>query len=202
MELIKNANYIPFGRPSFSEEEVSEITRVLSSGWIGMGSETILFEEELASFLGAPHAITVNSCTSALFLSLLVAGVKKDDEVICPSLTWCSTANAAIYLGAKPVFCDVDPLTMSVTAESIKEKITKNTKAVMVVHFGGLAIDVQHLRSIIPSGIPIIEDAAHALGSNYPDGSPVGKYRIRSYPKSRIKISQKWNPYLIKNCMK
>lgn len=139
-----------------------------------MGSETIAFEDELAVSCGAPHVVTVNSCTSALMLSLLTSGVKAGDEVICPSLTWCSSANAAIYLGATPVFCDVDPETLCVTEELIKDKITEKTKAIVVVHFGGLAIDVKNLRANIPDHIKIIEDAAHALGSKYYDGTPVG----------------------------
>src|SRR5215471_12527113 len=100
--------YLPFGQPNFSEEEMAAVTRVLRSRWIGMGPETEHFESELAQFVSAPHVVTVNSCTSALFLSLLVHGIGPGDEVIVPSLTWCSTANAALYLGATPVFCDVD----------------------------------------------------------------------------------------------
>lgn len=168
------SNYLPFGKPSFSEAEIDAVTKVLRSGWIGMGPETIAFESELGAFVEAPHVVTVNSCTSALFLSLLVSGIGADDEVICPSLTWCSTANAALYLGAKVIFCDVDPDTLCVTVDSILEKITPKTKAVMVVHMGGLAVDVVVLREKIPEHIQIIEDAAHAIGAKYPDGRPVG----------------------------
>ena len=123
-------NYLPFGRPNFSSEEIEAVTRVLHSGWIGMGAETLAFEEELAASIGVPHVVTVNSCTSALFLSLLLHGVGEGDEVICPSLTWCATANAALYLGATPVFCDVDPQTLSVTPETILKKVTVRTRAV------------------------------------------------------------------------
>jgi dTDP-4-amino-4,6-dideoxygalactose transaminase len=170
-------DYLPFGKPNFSEEEIEAVTRVMRSGWIGMGPETIAFEKELAEFLNAKYVVTVNSCTSALFLSLLVHGVGPGDEVICPSLTWCSTANAALYLGAKPVFCDVDIDTFCVTPELIKEKLTSRTKAVMVVHMGGLAVDVEAIRKVLPEHIAIIEDAAHALGSRFADGSPVGSSR-------------------------
>jgi len=168
------SEYLPFGRPNFSDMEIEAVTRVMRSGWVGMGPETIAFEAELQSYVDAPHVVTVNSCTSALFLSLLVSGVGADDEVICPSLTWCSTADAALYLGAKVVFCDVDPDSLCVTADSLLEKITSKTKAVMVVHMGGLAVDVAALRERIPSRIAIIEDAAHAIGAKYPDGRPVG----------------------------
>jgi dTDP-4-amino-4,6-dideoxygalactose transaminase len=109
-----------------------------------------------------------------LFLSLLVHGVGPGDEVVCPSLTWCSTANAAYYCGAIPVLCDVDCQTFSVTPETIAAALTPKTKAVVVVHYGGLAVDMQAIRRSVPGHIVIIEDAAHALGATYPDGMPVG----------------------------
>ena len=112
-----------------------------------MGEETIAFERELAAYVGAPYVISVNSCTSALFLSLMAVNIRPGDEVICPSLTWCSTANAALYLGARAVLCDVDPETLSVTPETIAPHITPRTRAVMVVHMGGLAVDVAALRA-------------------------------------------------------
>jgi dTDP-4-amino-4,6-dideoxygalactose transaminase len=168
------SSYLPFGQPNFSDEEIGAVTRVLRSGWIGMGPETMAFEQELATAVGAPHVVTVNTCTSALFLSLLVNGIGKGDEVICPSLTWCSTANAALYLGAKPVFCDVDPDTLCVTPATVRAVLTSRTKAVMVVHFGGLAANITALRKVLPKKVVIIEDAAHAFGARYADGRLVG----------------------------
>lgn len=167
-------NYLAFGKPDFGDAEVEAVTRVLRSGWVGMGPETIAFEKELAEFIGAPHVVTVNSCTSALFLSLVAHGVGPGDEVICPSLTWCATANVALYLGAIPVFCDVDPGTMCVTPETIAAKLSPKTKAVMVVHYGGLAADIAAIRRALPPGIAIVEDAAHALGAQFADGGNVG----------------------------
>jgi dTDP-4-amino-4,6-dideoxygalactose transaminase len=167
-------DYLPFGKPNFSDQEIAAVNCVLYSGWIGMGPETIVFEQELSTYLGAPHVVTVNSCTSALFLSLLIHGVGPGDEVICPSLTWCSTANAALFLGAKPVFCDVDPETFCLTPEMVQAKITPKTKAVLVVHMGGLAVEVDKIRAILPRDVAIVEDAAHALGAKYLDGRPVG----------------------------
>ncbi|MBI2959335.1 MAG: DegT/DnrJ/EryC1/StrS family aminotransferase [Betaproteobacteria bacterium] len=166
--------YLAFGRPNFSAEEISAVTRVLRSGWVGMGPETIAFEAELAQFLGSSRAVTLNSCTSGLFLSMRVAGVGPGDEVICPSFTWCSTADAALYLGARPVFCDIDPDTLCADPASILAKVTPRTRAVALVHFGGLAMDVAALRQALPASIAIIEDAAHALGARYPDGKRVG----------------------------
>lgn len=171
---MSRSDYLPFGRPSFSRLEIAAVTRVLESGWVGMGPEAIAFEQELASAIGARHVVTVNSCTSALFLSLLVSGVGPGDEVVCPSLTWCSSANAALYLGGRPVFCDIDPETLCTTPRHVLAKLTPRTKAVMVVHFGGLACDVAALRAAVPKGVGIVEDAAHALGAWFSDGSPVG----------------------------
>ena len=167
-------DYLAFGKPDFGEKEIAAMTRVMRSGWVGMGPETIAFERELSQFLDSPHVVTVNSCTSALFLSLVVVGVGPGDEVICPSLTWCATANAALYLGARPVFCDVDPDTLCVTPELVREKLTPKTKAVMAVHFGGFAVKVDEIRALLPERVAIIEDGAHALGSRYASGAPIG----------------------------
>jgi dTDP-4-amino-4,6-dideoxygalactose transaminase/uncharacterized Fe-S cluster-containing radical SAM superfamily protein len=167
-------DFLPFGKPNFSDQEIAAVARVLRSGWVGMGPETLAFERELADYVGAPHVVTVNSCTSALFLLLLVSGVAQGDEVVCPSLTWCSTANAALYLGAKPVFCDVDPQALCPTVEHVLARVTPQTRAVMVVHFGGLATDVVALRKALPERVVIVEDAAHALGARFADGTRVG----------------------------
>lgn len=171
---VSRQEFLPFGKPNFGDDEIAAVTRVLRSGWVGMGPETIAFEQELSGCVKAPYVVTVNSCTSALFLSLLVCGVRPGDEVICPSLTWCSTANAARYLGAKPVFCDIDPETLCPTPKQVQAKTTSKTKAVITVHFGGLADDVQALRHTLPKRVSLIEDAAHAFGARFADGRPVG----------------------------
>ena len=168
------SEYLPFGKPNFSDEEIEAVTRVLRSGWVGMGPETVAFERELAAFVGVEHVIAVNSCTSALFLSLKALGIGPGDEVVVPSLTWCSTANVALYLGATPVFCDVELGTMSASLASILAAVTDRTKAIIHVHYAGLATDMSDLRAVLPARVAIVEDAAHALGATYPDGSPVG----------------------------
>lgn len=172
METRKN--YLPFGKPNFSEEEIEAVTKVMRSGWIGMGNEVQAFENEIAAFTGAKHVISVDSCTSALFLSLLASGVGEGDEVIIPSLTWCSTANAAIYCGATPVFCDIDEHTLCLTVEDVLKQLTPKTKALMVVHYGGFALDVEEIKRRLPPHVKIVEDAAHAFGSNYANGARVG----------------------------
>lgn len=166
--------FLPFGKPAFGPEEEEAVVRVLRKGWIGMGPETIAFEEEIAGAVGVPHAVTVNSCTSALFLSLLVHGVGAGDEVVVPSMTWCSTANAAMFLGARPVICDVDPDTLCATWEDVAARLTPKTKAVVIVHYGGLAAETRRIRRNLPAHIALVEDAAHAFGTLHPDGAVVG----------------------------
>ncbi len=165
---------IPFGQPSFSDVEIEAVARVMRSGWVGMGPETLAFEQELATALGAKQVVTTNSCTSALQLSLLALGVGPGDEVIVPSFTWCSTANAVIHVGAQPVFADIDPHTLGLDAVSVAAVATPRTRAVIPVHFGGLGQDLQALAAALPAHVEVVEDAAHALGSTLPDGRAVG----------------------------
>jgi perosamine synthetase len=172
--LPVRSEYLAFGRPDFTEREIDAVTRVMRSGWIGQGNETLAFEGELQAAVGARHAITVSSCTAALFLALKALGIRDGDEVIVPSLTWCSTANAALYVGATPVFADIDPNSLCVTTESVMAQVTPKTKAVIPVHLGGLTVDVAGLRAALPPGVAIVEDAAHALGATFPNGAPVG----------------------------
>lgn len=169
-------DFIAFGRPAIGDDEIAAAERVLRSGWIGMGPETIAFERDLATFMGTPEVVAVASCTNALFLSLKMSGVGPGDEVVVPSLTWCSTANAALYLGARAVFCDIDQDTLAVTTDSVLAKVTPRTKAVVVVHYGGLAVDVEDLRRRLPAHVALVEDAAHALGARYSDGRMVGSF--------------------------
>ena len=166
--------YLPFGAPDYSEEEIDAVVRIMRSGWLGQGQETLEFEAELQAYLGVSEVVLVNSCTSALMLALRETGVGRGDEVIVPSLTWCSSANAALYHDASPVFCDIDKDSLSMSPATVAAKVTRRTRAVVVVHYGGKAVDVAALRNALPEGIAIIEDAAHALGARYPDGSLVG----------------------------
>lgn len=171
---MNTRRYIAFGEPYFGDDEVQATARVLRLGWIGLGAETEEFEQELAHFLGARHVVCVSSCTDALFLSLRTLGVGPGDEVICPSLTWCSTANAALYLGATPVLCDIDPHTLCVTVDDVMARVTPRTRAVLPVHYGGHPAPVAALKAALPSGIAVVEDAAHALGSQLPGGERIG----------------------------
>lgn len=172
--MAENGAYIPFGRPAFGDDEVAAVTAALRSGWVGMGEQTLAFERELERETSAPHVVTVSSCTAALFLSLVAHHIGPGDDVVVPSLTWCSTANVALQLGARVVFCDIDPLSLVATPATVAAALTPRTRAVIVVHYGGLAADVDSIRAILPPDVALVEDAAHALGARYLSGLPVG----------------------------
>lgn len=146
------------------EDEIKNVTSVLESQWLGLGSKVNEFEEEFSKKYGVDHFTMVDSGSNALFMACKLLKLEPGSEVILPSYTWVSCAQAVVLAGLKPVFCDVDLRTMNVTAENISEKVTSQTGAVMVVHYAGLPVE---LDPIIELGFPIIEDAAHAVASKY-----------------------------------
>jgi dTDP-4-amino-4,6-dideoxygalactose transaminase len=161
-------SFLPFGVPCLGEEESQEILDTLQSGWIGTGPKTMKFERMLAEYVGARHAVTVNSCTAGLFLSLLVSGVGPGDEVITTALTFGATANVIVHCGARPVFVDIDPVTLNIDPAQIEAAITPRTKAIMPVHFGGLACAMDEITALARThALAIVEDAAHAIGAKY-----------------------------------
>lgn len=150
---------IAFERPNIGKEEIDAITRVLKSGWLTMGPETQAFEEEFAKYVGAKHAVAVNSATSGLFLALKALGIKEGDEVILPSFTFAATANVVVHCGATPVFVDIHGDDYTMDQKSLDAAITKKTKAVIPVHYAAN-------RSHIKTTLPVIEDSAHLIGKN------------------------------------
>jgi len=150
---------IPFLRPGITEADIQRMNRSIRTGWLAHGEYTHTFEKELDKFLGNTSFVTA-SCTAALHMALILAGVKKGDEVITTPMSWVSTANVILYCGAKIVFADVDPLTGILDINEVKKKITKKTKAIIVVHLYGQMADMKAYSKL---GIPVIEDAAHAL---------------------------------------
>ncbi len=159
---------IPFYRPSLGKEEIDEVTSVIKSGWIGLGPKTEEFEKELEKFLGKKHIITTNSATSALHLALIASNIKEGDEVISPSLTFVATNHVILYQKAIPVFCDVDPNTLCADPNDIIKKITPKTRAIIVMHYGGHAVDMDPIiKAVKNKNIMVIEDAAHAFGGKY-----------------------------------
>ncbi|MEE5173110.1 UDP-4-amino-4-deoxy-L-arabinose aminotransferase [Pseudomonas alliivorans] len=169
-----NQSFLPFSRPSMGDEEMAAVTRVLKSGWITTGPECQKLEEQFAERVGALHAIALSSATGAMHLTLLALGIGPGDEVITPSQTWVSTANMICLLGATPVFVDVDRNTLMVDAAHVAQAITPRTKAIVPVHYAGAALDLDPLYALASRhGIALIEDAAHAAGTEY-KGRPVG----------------------------
>ena len=161
-------------KPWLGEEEIRALTEVIASGWVAQGPRVAQFEREFAGAMQAEHAIATSNCTTALHLALIVAGVGTGDEVIVPSFSFIATTNAPTYVGARPVFVDVDPVTGNVTAEGVAAMITASTRAVIVVDQGGVPVDLDAIRSVCdPLGIVVIEDAACGAGSTY-RGRPVG----------------------------
>ncbi len=159
---------IPFYRPSLGNEEIEEVSEVIKSGWIGLGPKTQEFEESLQKYLGATYVTATNSATAALHLALILAGVKEGDEVISPSFTFVSTNHVILYQKATPVFCDIDADTLCADPNDIIKKITPKTKAIIVVHYGGHAVDMDPILKIAKKKkIIVIEDAAHAFGGKY-----------------------------------
>ena len=160
--------FLVFGSPAIEESEVQEVVTTMRSGWLGTGPKVAQFEREFAAYKSASHAAAVNSCTAALHLSLLAAGIKAGDEVITSALTFCATVNTIIHAGATPVLADVDPSTMNLDPEDVLRKITPRTRALLPIHFAGRPCDMQALGAIADEhGLKVIEDCAHAIETEF-----------------------------------
>ncbi len=158
---------IPVFKPFSDEKEMRNLKEVIDSGWWGMGPRTSEFENKFATYIGAKHALGLNSATAALHLALMCIGVK-DLEVITPSMTFVSTNHAILYNGGIPVFCDVEPDNLNVTAANIEKLITPKTRAIIVVHYGGYACDMDPIMELAKQhNLYVVEDCAHACGGRY-----------------------------------
>lgn len=160
---------VPFFRPSIGDDEIAAVVESLRSGWLTTGPQTGAFESEFRDLLGGDiHAIAVNSATAALHLGLEALGVGPGDEVIVPTMTFTATAEVIRYLGATPVFVDMDPDTICVDVEKVAAAITDKTKVLMPVHFAGRACDMTALKRLADQhGLRILDDAAHALPARH-----------------------------------
>jgi len=166
---------IPVARPSFGPEEEQALLAALRSGWVSQGPRVAEFERKFAEYVGAPHAVAVSSCTTALHLAFLTAGVKPGDEVLCPSLSFIATANAIVYAGADPVFVDIDESTYNLDPRAIERAITPRTRAILVVHQIGLPAPLDEIADLAKRrGLLVIEDAACAVGAEY-KGHRIGR---------------------------
>ncbi|QZN96550.1 UDP-4-amino-4-deoxy-L-arabinose aminotransferase [Symbiopectobacterium purcellii] len=167
-------DFLPFSRPSLGEEEIAAVNTVMLSGWITSGPKNQQLEAAFCTLTGNKHAIAVSSATGGMHVTLMSLDISPGDEVITPSLTWVSTLNMIVLLGAVPVMVDVDRDTLMVTPEAIAAAITPRTRAIIPVHYAGAPADIDAIRAIgHRHGIPVIEDAAHAVGAEY-RGAPVG----------------------------
>lgn len=160
--------FIPYNQPDISDAEVNEVVDTLKSGWIAKGPRTVEFEKEFAQYVGAKHALALNSCTAALHVSLLSAGIGEGDEVISSPMTFASTANTILHCGAKPVFADIDFRTGCIDPNEIAKKITPKTKAIVPIHYSGQVCDLDAIYKLADEhDLYVSEDAAHALWSRY-----------------------------------
>ena len=158
-----------------SDAEKRSGCQVLRSGWVTQGPRVAEFERKFAEYVGAAHAVAVSSCTTALHLALVAAGIKAGDEVLCPSLSFIATANAIVHAGAVPVFVDIDESTYNMDPNCIESAITPRTKAILVVHQIGLPAALDEINEIANRhGLLVIEDAACAIGSEY-NGQRIGR---------------------------
>jgi dTDP-4-amino-4,6-dideoxygalactose transaminase len=161
-------NFLVFGAPAIEDDEIQEVVASMKTGWLGTGPKTAKFEEDFRRYKKAQYAVAVNSCTAALHLSMLAAGLEPKDEVITTPMTFCATVNAIIHARAMPVLADVDPVTMNIDPAQVEKKITSKTKAILAVHFAGRPCDMDALCNIAERhNLKIIEDCAHAIETEY-----------------------------------
>lgn len=162
---------IPIARPMLGEEEARAVADVLASGWIVQGPKVAEFEGSFAAFTGTKHAVAASSCTTALHMAVAALGLKPGDEVIVPAFTWISTANVVEYMGAKPVFVDIDPHTFNLNPALVADAVTDQTVGILPVHLFGLCADMDGVnRTAQENGLWVVEDAACAFGAWHPRG--------------------------------
>lgn len=167
---------IPVFKPQISKDDLDAVTNVLNSGWIGNGPKTEEFEKKFVSYIGGKYGVALNSASAALHLALLSLNLKNGDEIITPSLTFVATNHPILLAGAKPVFADVSYDTLCIDPNDIEKKITKQTKAVIAVHYGGHPAELSEVLKICKKhNLHLIEDCSHAVGSYY-KGKHVGTF--------------------------
>jgi len=174
------STFLPFARPSLGEEEIREVVDTLRSGWITTGPKTERFAAEFLEYVGGRHAVPVASATAGLHAALLASGVGPGDEVVTTPLTFVATLNTIVHCGASPVLVDVDAATLQMRVENVEAALTPRTKAIVPVHYVGQPVDLDPLLALAASrGIAVLEDAAHAVGTEY-KGRRIGSFPTTS----------------------
>ena len=159
---------IPFHKPYITNDEISSVSELLKAGWLTAGNKTLEFEKKFKEYVGSGHAVSVNSATAAMHLSLASAGIRKDDQVLVPALTFAATAEVVRYFDAWPVLVDVERGSHLIDPAKIEQKITEQTRAIMPVHFGGQPCDMDEICAIAKKyNLFVIEDAAHSIPAWY-----------------------------------
>jgi len=151
--------------PDVGQEELEALSEPIETGWLTQGPKVAAFESSFAEYHGVKHALATTSCTTGLHLALVALGIGPGDEVILPAFTWVATANVVLYCGATPVFVDIDQRTYNLDPAQVEARLTSRTRAVIAVHLFGLCADIDAIRSVLPSEVVIIEDAACATGA-------------------------------------
>lgn len=168
MDKKTDSKNIPYGRQWIEDDDIEAVVRVLRGDYLTTGPKIKEFEEKLANYTGAKYAVAVSNGTAALHAACFSAGIKEGDEVITTPITFAASANCVLYMGAKPVFADIDPKTYNINPEDIKAKVTDKTKAIIPVHFTGQPCDMDEIFKIAKQyNLSVIEDGAHALGAEY-----------------------------------
>lgn len=175
--VLPRTPFLVFGAPRIDEEEIEEVVASMRSGWLGTGPKVAAFEEAFRAYKGGwGSPVAVNSCTAALHVSMIAAGLEPGDEVITTPLTFCATVNAIIHAGLTPVLADVDPRTMNIDPERVAARIGPKTRAIVPVHFAGRACEMDPLCEIARKhNLQVIEDCAHAIETEY-HGRPAGTF--------------------------
>lgn len=172
----KRKEFLIYGSPLISQEDINEVLDTIKSGWLGTGPKTHLFENKFSQYRGVKHCVAVSSCTAALHLAMLAAGIGPGDEVIIPAMTFCATANAVVHAGATPIFADICLPDMTLNPEEVERKISPKTKALIPVHFHGRPAKMDELETIAEKNkLLIIDDAAHAVEAFY-QGKKIGQW--------------------------
>jgi dTDP-4-amino-4,6-dideoxygalactose transaminase len=171
-----NEIFLPFSKPSVSQEAIEEVIACLKSGWLATGPRVARFENDLKTYLSAPHVLALTSATAGLHLALTALDLQPGEEVITTAFTFVGTFNAIVLAGGKPVLIDIDPHTYNIDVSLIEAAITPRTRAIMPVHFAGLSVDLDVIYALAKKyNLRVIEDAAQAIGTEY-QGKKIGSF--------------------------